>query len=81
MLAKADPTRLTVALAESLTLRAFIKPITFGGKLWVTYEFMKFVKSKSEEVESSRRRRRRQRRKRIKSLALVSLSDDNITVV
>ena len=35
MLAKADPTRLTVALAESLTLRAFIKPITFGGKLWI----------------------------------------------
>ena len=30
----------------SLTLRAFIKPITFGRKLWVTYEFMKFVKSK-----------------------------------
>ena len=35
MLAKADPARLTVALAESLTLRAFIKPITFGGKLWI----------------------------------------------
>ena len=49
MLAKTDPTRLTVALAESLTLRAFIKPITFGGKLWVTYEFMKFVKRKSDE--------------------------------
>ena len=53
MLAKTDPTRLTVALAESLTLRAFIKPITFGGKLWVTYEFMKFVKRKRATRASS----------------------------
>lgn len=32
-----DPTRLTVGLAESLCLRATIKPVTFPFKLWASY--------------------------------------------
>ena len=72
MLAKADPTRLTVALAESLTLRAFIKPITFGGKLWVTYEFMKFVKSKTNGDASAAQTGKTKNGK--KKVASVSLS-------
>ena len=72
MLAKADPTRLTVALAESLTLRAFIKPITFGGKLWVTYEFMKFVKRKSDEGTTEKTTTKKTKKKN--KVASVSLS-------
>ncbi|EFN57085.1 hypothetical protein CHLNCDRAFT_143862 [Chlorella variabilis] len=34
----ADPARLTVSLAESLCLRATIKPLTFPFKLWAAYK-------------------------------------------
>jgi len=40
MLVKADPKRLTVALAESLVFRGAVKPITFGGKLYLSYAFV-----------------------------------------
>ena len=73
MLAKADPTRLTVALAESLTLRAFIKPITFGGKLWVTYEFMKFVKRKSDEGTTTEKTTKKLKKKNKVASASLSL--------
>lgn len=33
-----DPGRLTVSLAESICLRAVIKPITFPLKLWLSYK-------------------------------------------
>lgn len=70
MLAKTDPTRLTVALAESLTLRAFIKPITFGGKLWVTYEFMKFVKRKSDEGTTEKTTKKLKKKNKVASVSL-----------
>lgn len=73
MLAKTDPTRLTVALAESLTLRAFIKPITFGGKLWVTYEFMKFVKRKSDEGTTTEKTTKKLKKKNKVASASLSL--------
>ena len=40
----ANAERLTVSLAESLVFRGSIKPITFGGKLWLSYEFVKWLK-------------------------------------
>ena len=36
----ANPERLTLSLAESLMFRGAIKPITFGGKLWLSYRFV-----------------------------------------
>jgi hypothetical protein len=33
-----DPGRLTVSLAESICLRAVIKPITFPLKLWLSWK-------------------------------------------
>ena len=49
ILANANAERLTVSLAEATTFRAFIKPITFGGKLYLTYQFMKFIKNNEDE--------------------------------
>jgi len=49
ILANANAERLTVSLAEATTFRAFIKPITFGGKLYLTYQFMKFIKKNEDE--------------------------------
>ncbi|OUS47386.1 hypothetical protein BE221DRAFT_158917 [Ostreococcus tauri] len=43
-LKRASAERLTVSLAESLMFRGSIKPITFGGKLWLSYEFVKWLK-------------------------------------
>lgn len=40
-----EPGRLTVSLAESLCLRAAIKPATFPFKLWVAYKLTVFLKS------------------------------------
>ncbi len=37
-LANRNPQRFTVSLAESLTLRAFIKPVTFTFKLWASWQ-------------------------------------------
>jgi len=39
-----DPTRLTVSLAESLCLRAAIKPLTFPFKLWASYQIVILMK-------------------------------------
>jgi len=39
-----DPTRLTVSLAESLCLRAAIKPLTFPFKLWASYQVVILMK-------------------------------------
>ena len=44
MLAKANPERLTLGLAESLMFRGAIKPITFGGKLYLSYKFVQWTK-------------------------------------
>ena len=41
----ANPERLTVSLAESLMFRGAIKPITFGGKLWLSYRFVVWTKT------------------------------------
>ena len=43
----AAPRRLTVSLAESLVFRGSIKPITFGVKLYVSYKFVVWGKSRS----------------------------------
>ena len=42
-----DPARLTVALAESITLRACIKPITFPFKLWASWKLVLASKTAS----------------------------------
>mmetsp|Transcript_9949 Transcript_9949/g.24534 ORF Transcript_9949/g.24534 Transcript_9949/m.24534 type:complete len:161 (-) Transcript_9949:92-574(-) len=42
----ANPRRLTVSLAESLVFRGAIKPITFGGKLYMSYMFVRMGKDK-----------------------------------
>lgn len=39
-----DPSRLTVSLAESLCLRAAIKPATFPFKLWAAYKLTVLMK-------------------------------------
>jgi len=56
-----------------LTLRAFIKPITFGGKLWVTYEFMKFVKRKSDEGTTTEKTTKKLKKKNKVASASLSL--------
>ena len=35
-----DTTRLTVGLAESIALRAVIKPLTFPFKIWASYQLV-----------------------------------------
>lgn len=39
-----EPARLTVSLAESLCLRASIKPLTFPFKIWASYKLVLFGK-------------------------------------
>jgi hypothetical protein len=39
--------RLTVSLAESLMFRGAIKPITFGGKLYLSYKFVVWGKERA----------------------------------
>ena len=41
----ANAERLTLSLAESLFFRGCIKPITFGGKLWLSYQFIVWTKT------------------------------------
>jgi hypothetical protein len=45
----ASPRRLTVSLAESLMFRGAIKPITFGGKLYLSYLFVRWTKDVAAE--------------------------------
>ncbi len=44
-LRSANPERLALSLAESLMFRGAIKPITFGGKLWLSYRFVVWTKT------------------------------------
>ena len=44
----ANAERLTLSLAESLFFRGCIKPITFGGKLWLSYQFIVWTKAVGE---------------------------------
>ena len=48
----AAPRRLTVSLAESLMFRGAIKPITFGGKLYLSYKFVQWTKTLGKEKEA-----------------------------
>lgn len=71
-----DPARLTVSLAESLCLRASIKPLTFPFKIWASYKLVLFGKelqlgrqAKQQQqqqpaAEAASSRNRRQRNKR-----------------
>merc|ERR1712216_1109914 len=43
----AAPRRLTVSLAESLVFRGSKKPITFGAKLYLSYKFVVWGKSRA----------------------------------
>ena len=49
----AAPRRLTVSLAESLMFRGAIKPITFGGKLYLSYRFVQWTKTLGKEEEAT----------------------------
>jgi hypothetical protein len=40
----AQPRRLTVSLAESLVVRAGVKPVSFGAKLYFSYQFVLWTK-------------------------------------
>jgi len=42
----ANAERLTLGLAESLMFRGAIKPITFGGKLYLSYKFVMWTKER-----------------------------------
>lgn len=53
----ADPARATVSLAESLVLRATIKPATFVFKIWASAA----VVSGAKRVMAANRRRRKER--------------------
>jgi hypothetical protein len=45
----AAPRRLTVSLAESLMFRGAVKPITFGGKLYLSYQFVMWGKDRARQ--------------------------------
>eukprot|EP00884_Botryococcus_braunii_P018368 jgi/Botrbrau1/5214/Bobra.0172s0078.1 len=47
--AAGNPVRLTTSLAESLCLRAAIKPFTFTFKLWVSYKLVLAFKRRRKE--------------------------------
>ena len=49
----AAPRRLTVSLAGSLMFRGAIKPITFGGKLYLSYKFVMWGKERKERKEAA----------------------------
>ena len=49
----AAPRRLTVSLAESLMFRGAIKPITFGGKLYLSYRFVQRTKTLGKEEKAT----------------------------
>mmetsp|Transcript_134 Transcript_134/g.486 ORF Transcript_134/g.486 Transcript_134/m.486 type:complete len:184 (-) Transcript_134:218-769(-) len=55
-LAKRDPQRLTVSLAESLALRAGIKPITFPFKLWASWQMTLATKQAVRRIPFPRRK-------------------------
>lgn len=44
--------RVTVSLAESLAVRAVIKPVTFPFKLWASYAIVSAVKGKTGNCNS-----------------------------
>jgi hypothetical protein len=44
-----DPARLTVSLAESICLRALIKPVTFPFKLWASWKLVLATKPQQQE--------------------------------
>ena len=56
LLARADPARATVSLAESLVLRATIKPATFVFKIWASAA----VVSGAKRVLAANKRRRKE---------------------
>ena len=60
----ANPERLTVSLAESLMFRGAIKPITFGGKLWLSYRFVVWTKTLGGEAAAKNGGRGKGRRGR-----------------
>jgi len=45
-----DPGRLTASLAESICIRAGIKPATFPFKIWASYQFVKVRPSSMESL-------------------------------
>mmetsp|Transcript_3195 Transcript_3195/g.19755 ORF Transcript_3195/g.19755 Transcript_3195/m.19755 type:complete len:138 (-) Transcript_3195:861-1274(-) len=48
-LAKKNGKRLAVSLAESIALRAAIKPITFPGKMWASWKLTLLLKRKQPQ--------------------------------
>ena len=58
LLVRADPARATVGLAESLVLRATIKPATFVFKIWASAAVVSGAKRVLAASESERRRKR-----------------------
>lgn len=53
-----DPRRLTTSLAESILIRAGIKPITFVFKLWASYMIVKHGKKIYNETWKGQSRSR-----------------------
>ena len=50
----AEPQRLVVSLGESLVGRGFLKPVTFVGKLWLSYEAVFLTKRAHAALGRSR---------------------------
>lgn len=48
-LARKNGKRLAVSLAESIALRAAIKPITFPGKMWASWKLTLFFKKRQRQ--------------------------------
>ena len=53
----ANPRRLTVSLAESLMFRAAVKPISFGAKLYFSYQFVLLTKKVGVSFKEMQKRK------------------------
>lgn len=47
-----DPGRLTASLAESICVRAGLKPATFPFKIWASYQFVKVTKRHQQRLSN-----------------------------
>jgi hypothetical protein len=53
----AHPRRLTVSLAESLVFRGAVKPVSFGAKLYFSYQFVLWTKKARASLAAARERK------------------------
>lgn len=56
----AHPRRLTVSLAESLVFRGAVKPISFGAKLYFSYQFVLWTKKVCADLAAAQKKKERE---------------------